>query len=103
MMRMFPEDDHRREREAAERAERRRRELGLLSNELLGARSEEDLAYRLVARVREALAAERVRLVIVGADGKSRSLSGEQGRELPPRGTTHPALQLGVQGFVFVR
>src|SRR5437870_7992309 len=98
-MKMFPEDERHREREAEERAERRRCELGLLSNELLGATREEDLAYRVVGRVRKALGAERVRLVTVGPDGKSRALSGEVGRELPPRGTTHPGLRMGVAGF----
>lgn len=90
------------ERELARRSDRRRRELGRLSAELLAASTTNDMAQRCVVRVREALGAERVRLITVGQDGKNRSVSGETGRPPQVSRTLPPGRRMGIAGAAII-
>ena len=91
------------QQQLARRSERRRRELSRLSQEILAASSPNDMAQRCVVRVREALGAERVRMITIGEDGKSRVVSGETGRPPAPLGKTlPPGRKMGIAGYALV-
>jgi len=90
-----------REREAHRLAERRRRELTLLSTELASTSSEDELSRRCVARVREALGADRVRMVTSLTEGKSWLVTADTRPAPPlPKNASRPPEKLGLAGYV---
>jgi PAS domain S-box-containing protein len=94
-----------REREAHRRAERRRRELTALSTELVAATTVGDLQSRCINRVREALGADRARIITSITEGKSWLVSADTARNSPSRGITRslPPESLGLAGYALSR